>query len=107
MSEYPCLPPITDHAFMRLIRKRCEDMSKSMAEIAEELGCDVDDLCRWVMAYKAPKKHTSRDTTKYGPPIEAGGFPVRSHAAMARGFEEWRRAKEGAAATRRMLEKAS
>lgn len=85
------LPPITDHAFWREVKKRLMDYSKSMPEIAAELGVDCKDLVRWIELYKPPKKHTSRDTSKHGPAIEAGGFPVRTHAAMARGFDQWRK----------------
>lgn len=107
MSEYPCLPPITDHAFMRLVRERCKNMDRSMAEIAEELGCNVDDLCRWIMAYKAPKPHKSVDNSKYGPAIAVDGNQIRSHRVMARQFEAWRKSQAGASSTLRMLERSS
>jgi hypothetical protein len=103
MSEYPCLPPITDHAFMRLVRKRCEDMSRSMAEIASELGCDVDDLCRWIMTYREPKKHRSVDTSKRGPAIAFDGRSITSHNDLsheAARFKAWKRQHDGAARAR-------
>lgn len=95
MSENPCLPPITDHAFMRLVKKRCEDMSRSMAEIAAELGCDVDDLCRWIMAYREPRVRPAKNNSKYGPPIRTAEF---GHGAAA--FKAWKRQHDGVKATR-------
>jgi transposase-like protein len=103
MSEYPCLPPITDHAFMRLVRERCKNMDRSMAEIAEELGCNVDDLVRWIMAYREPKKHRSVDTTKYGPAIAFDGRAIRTNADLsseAARFKAWKRQHDGAKAAR-------
>lgn len=96
------LPPITDHAFMRLVRKRCEDMSRSMAEIAEELGCTPDELCRWIMAYRQPKNrpYISRDSI----PIYHVGSQAADPGMNARRFAAWRKAQMGAAETRRMLE---
>lgn len=98
------LPPITDHAFMRLVRKRCEDMSLSMAEIAAELGCDVDELCRWIMAYKAPRKGKPYLNRYSAPVVSRTSANPRRNAAD---FVAWRKATEGAAATRKMLEVSS
>lgn len=96
------LPPITDHAFMRLVSKRCEDMSRSMAEIAAELGCTPDELCRWIMSYRQPKAkpYFSRDS------IQTFEMPQKSLAldTNARRFAAWRKAQAGAAETRKMLE---
>lgn len=97
------LPPLTDHAFMRLVRKRCEDMSRSMAEIAAELGCTPDELCRWIMAYREPRKDKAYVNRDSGP-IFAVGSMAADPGTNARRFSAWRKAQAGAAATRRMLE---
>lgn len=91
------LPPLTDHAFMRLVRKRCEDYSRSMAEIAMELGCTPDELCRWIMAYREP-----RPAKPVAPvaPITFEGRPLRNmdeYDAASR-FAAWRRSRKGAKA---------
>ena len=96
------LPPFNDRAFMRLVSKRCEDMSRSMAEIAAELGCTPDELCRWIMSYREPKAkpYFNRDSipvfevSKQGDGIDTN----------ARRFAAWRKAQRGAAETRLMLE---
>lgn len=101
MTEFPNLPPITDHAFMRLVRKRCEDMSRSMAEIATELGCDVDDLCRWIMAYREPQRPKPY-VNKYGPAISFDGRTIASNGDLsneAARFKAWKRSHEGAVTT--------
>lgn len=96
------LPPITDHAFMRLVSKRCEDMSRSMAEIAAELGCSPDELCRWIMSYRQPKAkpYFNRDSI---PTFEVSK-QAGSDTNDARRFAAWRKQHAGAAETRRMLE---
>lgn len=96
------LPPLTDHAFMRLVRKRCEDMSRSMAEIAGELGCTPDELCRWIMAYREPRKDKPLPVVE---PITYAGHRLNDLEDFdrARRFEAWRRQQAGAAETRRML----
>lgn len=100
LSMSPNLPPLHDHAFMKLIRKRCEDMSRSMEEISGELGCTADELCRWIMAYREPKKRPSQDTTKYGPPIAVSGAAIKSHRHLAQQYEVWKRQHDGVIATR-------
>ena len=85
------LPPLNDHAFFREVRRHCEDMSRSMSEIAADLGVDVDDLCRWIMAYKAPKAHKTVDNSKYGPAI-APPPPIATGINRAKDFAEYRRA---------------
>lgn len=97
------LPPITDHAFMRLVSKRCEDMSRSMAEIAAELGCSPDELCRWIMSYRQPKAkpYFNRESI---PVFEVSKQGDGADTNDARRFAAWRKQKAGAAATRKMLE---
>ena len=103
MTDHPNLPPLHDHAFYKLVQKRCEDMSRSMDEIAGELGCTADELCRWIMAYREPKKHRSVDTTKYGPAIAFDGRSIRTHGDLsqeAARFKAWKRQHDGAKAAR-------
>jgi hypothetical protein len=100
------LPPLTDHAFMRMLRIQC-NTTKPMTRIAAELGVDVDDLCAWIMAYKEPRKARPYENKGAGPI----GEPKRpgnswSPAAQARRQAAWLRQRDGAAATRRMLEAA-
>lgn len=100
MTDFPNLPPITDHAFMREVHRHCDDMSKSMVEIATELGCDVDDLCRWVMAYKAPhraKPYRGKST----PAVTYQGRTISSmddYAHEAAAFKVWKREHDGVVA---------
>lgn len=99
------LPPITDHAFARLIKARCEDMSRSMAEIAAEVGATPDELCRWIMRYQEPKP--SQPVKRGGPAIAAPDTVVRDRWSMSQNAQRmaaWRKQHEGAAATRLKLE---
>lgn len=97
MTDLPNLPPINDYLFMREVRRQCEDMSKSMEQIATDLGCDVDDLVRWVMLYREPRNKSARPLDYYkkdGPPITFDGRAVRTDSDLskeAQRFENWRR----------------
>lgn len=96
------LPPITDHAFMREIRRHVA-MPKPMSQIAADLGVDVDDLCAWIMAYREPKKHKPVDNSKYGPAIAFDGRPIRADCDLtqeAQRFKAWKRQHDGAKAAR-------
>lgn len=98
------LPPITDHAFMRMLRDQC-NTPKPMSRIASELGVDVDALCEWIMAYKEPRQQQYQN--KGAGPIladHAGDPDPWSLPANAKRFAAWRKAQAGAAETRRMLE---
>lgn len=97
------LPPITDHAFARMVEKRFQDMSRSSEEIAAEIGCTADELCRWFLAYRKPRQKRAAPSIE---PVTYAGQPLRDMDAydQARKFASWRKAQEGAAATRRMLE---
>lgn len=101
------LPDITDHAFMKMLREQCNS-TKPMAKIAAELGVDVGDLCDWIMAYTAKPKRQPKpvENSGYTPVAHLGGGDDWALSRNARKFESWRRAKEGAAATIRMLEAA-
>lgn len=85
------LPPITDHAFAQLVKRRCEDMSRSMAEIAAELGSTPDELCRWIMAYKEPRRN--KPYVNRQSPAQITTTP---HSADAKRFANWRKQREGA-----------
>ncbi len=98
------LPPITDHAFMRMLRDQCRT-TKPMSRIAAELGVDVDDLCAWIMEY-APPKRQKPYVNRQSPPL-AYADPDRSHwsaTTNAQRFMNWQKAQKGAAETIRMLE---
>lgn len=97
------LPPLTDHAFARLVEKRLQNFDRSTAEIAEELGCTPDELCRWFLSYRKPKEKRALLPVE---PITYAGKPLRDmdDYDRARRFAAWRRAQTGAAETRRMLE---
>lgn len=102
------LPPISDHAFMRLLRVQVHT-TKPLARIASELGVDLHDLMDWIDQYKDPPK-LKRDAplanAKYGPPI---GQPKRatggwSRAVSARMKADWERQHNGAEEALKMME---
>jgi len=99
------LPPITEHAFMREIRKLVNATPpKPMTRIASDLGVDVDELCAWVMEYKEPKRkaYQHRD----GMPLPEQSLPQREHWGLsgdAQRLANWRRQKEAAAAARKSI----
>jgi hypothetical protein len=99
------LPDIADHAFMRMLREQC-NTTKPMAKIAAELGVDVGDLCDWIMAYTEKPRRKPVQNQGYTPVVHDGGGDDWSLPERARKFEAWRKAKEGTAETRRMLEAA-
>lgn len=92
------LPPISDHAFWRLVRERYDsNPDRSTPEIAAELGCTAEELVRWVLAYKGPAKRKSVDNSKFGPPLTFDGRAIHSDADLAQRFKNWRRQHVGAA----------
>lgn len=99
------LPPLSDHAFMRLLRVQVHT-TKPLERIASELGVDLGDLMNWIDQYKDPPK-LKRDAplanAKYGPPI---GQPKRastgwSLAEQGRRQNAWERQHAGAAQARK------
>lgn len=102
-KEMTNLPPLNDHAFWRLLRVQC-NCDKPMSQIASELGVDVDDLCAWIMDYKAPKNKPY--INRQSPPLAHSHVDKDRYSApqAAQRFANWRKAREGAAQTRRMLE---
>lgn len=102
------LPPLSDHAFWRMLRLQC-NTNKPMTRIAAELGVDIDDLCAWMMAYTEKPQHKAKEyQSKVAGAIGAPNRPGNSWspAAQVRRQTAWARQREGAAATRRMLEAA-
>ncbi len=92
------LPPITDHAFWRMLRVQA-NTSKPMAKIAAELGVDVGDLCDWIMAYTDKPKHAPKEyQAKHAGPIGAPKRPGNSWspAASVRLQTAWQRQHDGA-----------
>jgi hypothetical protein len=101
------LPPITDHAFWRMLRVQA-NTSKPMAKIAAEIGVDTGDLCDWIMAYKGepkpahkPKPYMGKDGPSIGAPKRPGSS--WSPAASARLQTAWQRQRDGAAAARKAM----
>lgn len=98
------LPPLTDHAFWRMLRVQC-NTTKPMSRIAAELGVDVDDLCAWIMAYTEkpahkPKEYQSKVAEAIGDPKRPGsGW---SPAAQVRRQTAWQRQRDGARAAMEM-----
>ena len=97
-----------NHELMKLVKARvCTPMS--MTAIAAELGVHVDELCHWIMSvYREPPKRQKAYNTRHMPAI---GFSEQETAKWsatdnARRFTAWKRARDGAAETRRMLEAA-
>lgn len=93
------LPPLSDHAFMRLLRVQVHT-TKPMSQIASELGVDLDDLMLWIMDYTAKPKKQKPYVNRQSPPL-AYADPDRSHWSApqtAQRFANWRKAQEGARA---------
>lgn len=99
----------TNHELMKLVKKRVET-PMSMTAIAAEIGVHVDDLCHWIMCvYREKPRHAPKDYQH--PSKSAIGFSDHatgrwSASEDARRFVAWKKARDGAAATRRMLEAA-
>lgn len=95
------LPPLSDHAFMRLLRVQVHT-TKPMSQIASELGVDLDDLMAWVMAYKDPKKaiYLNKGADPIGKTQRAGGNGW-SLAEQSRRQSAWERQRAGAAEARK------
>lgn len=95
------LPPLTDHAFWRMLRVQC-NTNKPMSRIAADLGVDIDDLCAWMMAY------TEKVPVKKKPYVNRDSQPAaHEHYTLSKSaqrFAAWRKQQAGAAETRRMLE---
>lgn len=95
------MPPITDHVYFRQLREQCLSM-KPMDQIAAELDVDVNEMLRWIMAYKAPhkpKEYLNRNSVAADakkPTSDRWSMP-----AQAQRFASWRKATQGAAAARR------
>lgn len=95
------LPSLSDHKFWAMVRKRLQDFSKSLPEIAAELGVDCKELTDGWLAYKPPQE-MNRDTT--GPVYGRGHKDSAGSYLAARRFAAWRKAKDGVVETRRILE---
>lgn len=97
----------TNHDLMRLVEARV-DSGRAMTTIAAEIGVHVDDLCHWILSvYREPRK----PKVYHRPSMPAIGFSQQETARWsasedARRFAAWKKARDGAAATRRMLEAA-
>lgn len=92
------------HEFWRLVQNRVAQ-KWSWEEIADEIGCHVDDLIHWAnWVYQPPEKPAVRTPTRAGlPTIPARDLPRASTAALSKQFLAWRRAQEGARRTREAM----
>lgn len=77
--------------------------------IASDIGVTVDELCRWVIAYRAPKnKRPPYQSPKLSPiaqPRRETG-PADTRSPDSRRLLNWKKATEGARAARQALETA-
>ena len=95
----------TNHDLMRLVKARI-DSGRAMTVIAAEIGVHVDDLCQWILtSYREPRKAK----VYHRPEMPAIGYSnqeaaVWSASEDARRFAAWKKARDGAAETRRLIE---
>lgn len=88
-----------DHVRLRILSK---DPVFTMDQIAVEFGVSVDELCRWIMAYKEPRKAKAYQAPRFAPI----GQPRKASAPSwvkdddARRFIAWKRSRDGAKAAR-------
>lgn len=96
------LPPLDDHAFWALVKARLQDFSKSLPQIADELGVDCHDLTHAWLAYKPPQQMPKASVNTFH-----GGRGNRDSAGSylkAQRFRAWRQGRDGAAEARRAME---
>lgn len=95
------LPPLSDHAFMRLLRVQVHT-TKPMSQIASELGVALPDLLQWIEDYREPKRTTyqNKGAAPIGKTQRAGGNGW-SLAEQARRQTMWERQHAGAAEARK------
>lgn len=94
------LPPLSDHAFMRLLRVQVHT-TKPMSQIASDLGVDLDDLMLWIMEYKDPRKkeYQNKGAGPIGEPKRPGnGWSPAEHV---RRQTAWEREQAGVAEARK------
>lgn len=84
---------------MRLIRRRVE-AGYPMSGIARELGEDVDELCAWIMAYKEPRPNRYVNRQSPAQVVTLPKSVERDWDSEVEKFKAWKRARDGAAATR-------
>lgn len=87
----------TDVELYRLVEKRA-NQNLSWDEIAAEIGCEVDPLCEWFIAFNPPRELPMVKAA----PITYAGKPqsYQSLSAHAQRFANWRRQHEGASRAR-------
>ena len=92
-----------NHALFDKVRDRLNARPIEPIDIiARDIGVTVDDLCRWFIAYKAPRKPKAYQSPNFpaiGQPKVANG-PSWTQDDNSRRFLAWKRAKDGAKAAR-------
>lgn len=84
---------------MRLIRSRF-DAGYTMTMIADEIGESVDELCKWIMDYKEPRRrdYVSRTAPAQIVTTMPAGLAKDWEREVER-FKAWKRQRDGATAT--------
>ena len=88
-----------NHELWKYLQRRVLD-PVPVAQIADELGLDVDALVVWMLSYKGPKRKPYQ--SRHGSPISTITLRVdgqRSTHAEAQKFASWRHQVVGAQAT--------
>lgn len=103
MSQRPADPA----AFWKRLQDLVND-GYSMAVIADKVGWDCDELCRWMLAYEAPKvqkaKSYANRMSEAIEPISPNRADVWAKPNDARRFLMWRKQQMGAAEARKQIE---
>lgn len=74
--------------------------------IANDVGVSVDDLCRWVIGFKESRRTTAYQSPRFAPlpqPKYENGHDDQQPENIRR-MKAWKRAHEGARATRLAME---
>lgn len=86
-----------DKELWALVQKRVNQVPAiPMTQIAREIGVDVDDLCAWIMRYRSPRNQAFM--ANKGAKAQGDGWSV---TAQDQRYQNWKRARDGAAATLR------
>jgi hypothetical protein len=100
-----------NHELFDAVRKRLNqrDPVVPIAMIAWDLGVTVDELCKWIMAYKEPRKPKAYQSPRFpaiGAPLVKSA-PEWAQGDSTRRFLAWKRAHDGAVKARKALEAAN
>jgi hypothetical protein len=88
-----------NHELWRLVQWLVnQEPPRPMAIVAAELGVETKALCEWMLRYKSPPKPTYMVRT--GAPARSTGW---STIASEQRYQNWKKARDGAAAARRSV----